>query len=128
MRLDCPLCGKSVNSADFQVTWESHGGFKCPECGRLLHYSQPFAAFRRSIAIILSALLLTILGVRRLYLLFIGMLLLWPFMQLLVNAYCMRRMPLRLAPYKPVKVPALRKFRLQERDDGPLQLFDKHHR
>ena len=125
MLLNCPLCGKTVNSADFRVTPETHGGFKCPECGGLLHFSQPFAAFRRGLALLLSALLLMSLGVRRPLILLIATFAAWPFMQLLVNAYCMRRMPLRLAPWKPVRRPVLPRFRFDERDDGPLQLFNK---
>jgi|SRR5208282_4198 len=125
MCLDCPFCGKSVDTVEFKITRETHGGFECPECKQLLHFSQPFAAFRRTLALALSALLLLLLGVKRMVWLVLGAVALWPFMQLLVNGYCVPRMPIQLKPWKPAKLPALPRIRLEPRDDTPLQLFDK---
>jgi hypothetical protein len=64
----------------------------------MLHYSQPHAAFRRTLSVLLSALLLLMFGVRNVLFVLSGSLLLWAPMQLLVNAYSVRRMPLGLKP------------------------------
>ena len=125
MFLECPLCGKSVDTADFKITREAHGGFECPECKKVLQFAQPHAAFRRSMALVLSALVLMVLGVQRPVWILIGSIVLWPFVQLLVNTAMVHRIPLRLAPWKAPKLPILSKLRFEERDDGPLQLFDR---
>ena len=121
MLLDCPLCGKSVETANFKITRKAHGGFECPECKGLLQFSQPHAVFRRSLAVALSALLLVVFGVHRVIFVLLGSLILWPFMQLAVNGYCFRTMTTSLKPL----TPKFTKFRLDDRDDGPIQLFDR---
>jgi hypothetical protein len=125
MLLDCPLCGKSVNPADFKATPVTRAAFECPECRGLIRYLQPHAAFRRSLALIASALLLVVLGVRHWVWLLVGSVLLWPLAQLVVNAYLVGRMPLLLAPWKPVASRPFPTFRFEKREDGPLEIFSR---
>ena len=125
MLLECLSCRTLIETADFKITWKAHGGFECPECKQLLQFSQPHAIFRRGLAVVISALLLLVFGVQRIVWLVLASLLLWPFMQLVVNGYCFRAMATSLKPLKPIRPPKLPKLQLEERDDRPLELFDR---
>jgi hypothetical protein len=101
MRLECPVCHKPVYTSDFKIIPGTGGGFDCPECKQMIHYSQPHAVFRRTLALGLSVILLMMFGVHKVLWLLGGALLLWAPMQVLVNAYCVRAMPLGLKPWVP---------------------------
>jgi hypothetical protein len=114
MILHCPLCEKRVNTSDFQVLPDTRGGFNCPECGKLLHYYQPYPLLRRTVSLLIPLAILAFLGVRSLPILAIGSLLLWAPMQLLVNTYCATRLPLGLKPWKSGRQNSLELFNRQQ--------------
>ena len=113
MLLECPLCGTRIQAKELNSIHQKSGGLDCPQCHQLLTFSQPYAAARRTVAFVLALALLFVLGVRSPVWLLIGGVLLWPFVQLLVNAYCARRLPLSLRP---------RPKRIRRSD---LHLFDR---
>jgi hypothetical protein len=98
----------------------------------MLHFEQPHAILRAAISLVLSAIILLSFGVRSILLLLGGCLLLWAPVQLLVNGYCVRRMPLGLKPWTSPKFRleirrGLRRRRRQARDartyENPFVLF-----
>jgi hypothetical protein len=132
MTLECPLCQKSVETSDLHRIPGSGGGFNCPECKQMLHFEQPHRIFRASLSLTLSAIVLLFFGVRSILFLLGGCLLLWAPVQLLVNGYCVRRMPLQLKPWIPPRQKLeirrrLRDQRRQARDartyENPLDTF-----
>jgi len=78
-----------------------YGYHECPFCNGKVRYVQPHAAFRRTIALVLSTVVLVILGVQNPLTLVIGSLLLWVPMSIPVNMFCVYTMPLSLKPWKP---------------------------
>lgn len=101
MTLECPLCHKSVDTHEFKITAGTRGGFECPACKQMLHFAQPHAALRRTLSLLVSLVTLLVFRVRSIPLLIGGSLVLWAPVQLGVNAYCVRRMPLGLKPWQP---------------------------
>jgi len=102
MMLKCPMCNAAVDSVDFHIKRGSRGGFDCPACGQMLHFSQPHAAIRRSASLAISFAALLVIGVRSPVKLAIAALLLWPIAQLMVNAYCARWFKVSLKPWTPL--------------------------
>lgn len=82
----------------------------------MLKFRQGYAAFRRTAAILASAAILVLFGVRNVLFILGGTLLLWPFAQLIVNSYRARRLPLWLVPWSPPK----RRTRSKRADKNPL--------
>lgn len=84
MILECPLCHAAVNSKEIQL---SQGGFYCPHCQGGLTYSLRHPILRRTAALIGSGLILAGFGVRSILFLFLGSILLWPFVQIIANVF-----------------------------------------
>ena len=99
MTLECPLCHKPVQTGNFKKIPGTGGGFECPECKQMLRYGQRNAVFRRTLAVMLSLILVMFLGVQKVLFLVGGTLLLWAPMQLLVNAFS--PCALFLKPWRP---------------------------
>ena len=132
MTLECPLCRKNVETTSLHLIPQTGGGFNCPECKQMLHFEQPHAIFRAALSLALSTVILLIFGVRSIPLLLGGCLLLWAPVQLLVNGYCVRRLPLSLKPWTSPKLRleirrGLRRRRRQAREgrtyENPLDMF-----
>lgn len=124
MTLCCPLCGKALETGELTVQPGTRGGFACPRCGKLLHFSQSHPYLRASISLLISATLLYFAGVRTPFTFILGTLILWVPISLLFNAYCVRIMPLGLKPWKVPRESRTVIQRLNERS-SPVELFGK---
>ena len=125
MTLCCPLCGKALETGELTVQPGTRGGFACPRCGRLLHFSQRHPYLRASASLLISALLLyCFTSVRTPLTFFLGTFVLWVPISLLLNAYCVRIMPLGLKPWNAPRESRTLIQRLNERG-SPVELFGK---
>jgi len=96
--LECPHCNRAVVLSELRRP--SGGGYhECPFCGGMVRLAQPHAFLRRTVALILSAFVLLLFGVRNPLALVAGSLLLWVPMSIPVNMYCVYAMPLGLKPW-----------------------------
>ena len=124
MMLYCPLCGKALETGELTVQTGKRGGFACPRCGKLLHFSQSHPYLRAFISLLISATILYFAGVRTPVTFTLGTLILWVPISLLFNAYCVRIMPLGLKPWKAPRESRTLIQRLNERN-SPAELFGK---
>src|SRR5580704_9665877 len=124
MTLRCPLCQQSIETGELAVVSGTNGGFNCPRCGRLLHFTQGYPAVRSTISFILSSSIVYIFGVRNLYTFVVSALALWIPSLLFVNAYSAHIMPLGLKPWRPPASGRTLIQRLNERN-APIELLGK---
>ena len=100
MPVKCPHCQNTVGTSELRSVPESGGGLECPSCKGMVRFVQPHAAFRRSVALLLSCLALMAFGVRNPLLFIGGSVLLWIPMSMAVNMYCLYVLPLSLKQWK----------------------------
>jgi hypothetical protein len=122
--LRCPLCQGAVSTSELEVLPKTGGGFKCPRCGQLLRFYQPYRVLRTLVSCSLAASVLLLGGIRNIPALLGGTFLLSIPISLLVNAYSVHFIPLVLTPWKP---PPATKTPMEVINDrnAPIDLFPK---
>ena len=113
-----------MDTQELRVASGTRGGFQCPKCSRLSHFAQPNPVLKFTTSFGLSALILWIVGVRNIFGFVAATLLLWIPLSLLVNAYFVQLLPLRLKPWDP---PSPKKGLIETLNEknAPLELFGK---
>jgi hypothetical protein len=101
MTLECPHCHERILVSELRRVQGMGGGRLCPNCEGKVKFSQPFAAFRKSLALILIMTILLFVGLRSALLFITASLVLWPLALILVNMICVYTMPLGLKLWLP---------------------------
>jgi len=101
MILKCPHCRNGVEVSSLKRQDGTGGGRECHSCKGMVRFSQPHTFFRRTIALVISALLTLIIGIRNPLTILLVAILLWVPMSIPVNMYSVYLMPLSLKPWKP---------------------------
>jgi hypothetical protein len=86
MILECPICKSFVNSADFKILRGAKGGFNCPACGKMLHFTQGDRPVRIALALIISLLATLLIGIRKLPEVAAATIVVWPLGQIFINS------------------------------------------
>ena len=99
LHLECPFCRKTIDVSQMTHVGGVTGGLACPECKKWVVFSQPFTLFRRTLSLLLSALVMLRVGVHPIWLYIGGVILLWLPMSIAVDAYMAHKLPLKLGPW-----------------------------
>jgi hypothetical protein len=122
--LSCPLCEQTLDTSELESVPGTGGGRKCPRCGEILHYYQPYRTLRVVISALVSATLVWIANIRNLPIFLVCTFVLWIPVSLFFNACLVRIIPLTLIPWKP-RVHRKTPVELVNDRNATIELFEK---
>jgi DNA-directed RNA polymerase subunit RPC12/RpoP len=122
--LRCPLCERTVDTSELELVPETGGGLRCPRCGKVLRYHQPYRILRVATSALISASIVRIAGIRNVPIFLVSTFVLWIPVSLFFNAYLVHFIPLTLIPWKPrihIKTPV----KIVNERNTTIELFEK---
>lgn len=122
--LQCPYCKGKLDTLELRVVEGSRGGMLCPRCSQTVHFVQPYPLLRFTASFLISGSIVAMVGVKNLFALAVAALILWVPVSLLLNAYLVHSLPLRLKPWQ-APAPAKSLFEALNEKNATLEIFNK---